>query len=182
MFDGGRGVTSCGTTDLRRIRQKVIIGVREQEINCTGICVTASSDGPALSLDINQPAANPAALAMAILSSTKSRKRAGSSPQVPLVIISQPLPGPVTGQAGPAPQIQPETAHQSGAATDGATAPADLGSYMDHISSEPDPPSSTNMSLPVTNDQPTRDDAPTSGEEETVVVSLCILTKQKISL
>lgn len=112
---------------------------------------------------------------MAILSSTKTRHRASSSPQVPLVIISQPLPGPITGQAGPAPQVRPETADQSGAATDSATAPAELGSNMNHISSEPDPPSSTNMtSLPVTNDQPTREDKPTSGEEETVVVSLFI--------
>lgn len=100
---------------------------------------------------------------MAILSSTKSRHRASSSPQVPLVIISQPLPGPITGQAGPAPQVRHETADQSGAATDSAAAPA-----------EPDPPSSTNMTSLMTNDQPSREDKPTSGEEETVVVSLFI--------
>ncbi|XP_038548459.1 uncharacterized protein LOC119882489 [Micropterus salmoides] len=41
------------------------------------------SDGPALSLDINQPAANPAALAMAILNSTRTRRRASSNPQCP---------------------------------------------------------------------------------------------------
>lgn len=124
---------------------------------------------------------------MAILSSTKSRHRASGSPQVPLVIISQPLPGPITSQAGPAPQVRPVTADRSSAATDGATAAAELGSDMNHISSQPDPPSSNNMtSRLVTNDPPTSEDTPTSGEEETGAVSLFIFihftTKQEISL
>lgn len=106
---------------------------------------------------------------MAILSSTKSRRRASSNPQVPLVIISQPLPGPITGQSSPAPQVRPETANQSSA--DASTEPV---LEVNHICSEPDEsPSSTNVtSLPVANDQPTSEDTPTAGEEEAVVVSL----------
>ncbi|XP_071780224.1 uncharacterized protein LOC139930835 [Centroberyx gerrardi] len=66
------------------------------------------SDGPALSLDINQSAADPAALAMAILNSAKSSSGAGSSSQVPLVIISQPVPTQTAaGQTGPASQVLP---------------------------------------------------------------------------
>lgn len=56
-------------------------------------------DGPALSLDINQSAVSPTALAMAILSSSKSRRKTRSSPQVPLVIISQPVPAPPTADS-----------------------------------------------------------------------------------
>lgn len=112
---------------------------------------------------------------MAILSSTKSRHRASSNPQVPLVIISQPLPGPITDQNSRVPQVRPETANQS--SSDGASvaaASAELVLEVNHISSEPEESSSaTRMtSLPVADGEPTREDTPTPGEE--VLVSLFI--------
>lgn len=142
-------------------------------IGCT-FCLPEG--GTALSLDISQPAANPAALAMAILSSAKSRRRASSSPQVPLVIISQPLPGPVTGQSSPAPQVRPEKPDQSSHA---ATASSAATQAEVVITIEPDEsPSSTDLtSLPVSHDQPTSEvtaseDPPTPEEVAVVVVSV----------
>ncbi|KAI3353957.1 hypothetical protein L3Q82_018450 [Scortum barcoo] len=135
------------------------------------------SDGPARSLDVNQPAANPAALAMAILSSSKSRRRAGSSPQVPLVIISQPLPGPVTSQSSPALQGPPEEPDQTV-----ANLQTKLVLEMNQISTDPEEPpgdvprSSAHITpLPVANDQPSSEsraseDTPTPEDEQTVVV------------
>lgn len=156
-------------------------------------------DGPTLSLDIDQPAANPAALAMAILNSAKSRCRASSNPQVPLVIISQPLPGPVAGQSGPAPQVWPERPDQSAGNADAgaAAAPPAATSHSDiqtevvvemiQISIDPNESagdgaqSSTDMaSLPVANDQPTSEATasnvtPTpAGEEAAAVVSVSL--------
>lgn len=105
---------------------------------------------------------------MAILSSSESIRRVSSNPQVPLVIISQPLPGPVTGQTG-SPVPQP-TADQSGADS-AIAATSDLVFELDRISTEPEePPLSTVASLPVA-DQITREDVPTPGEEQTVGVS-----------
>lgn len=149
-------------------------------------------DGPALSLDINQPAANPAALAMAILNSAKSRRRPSSNPQVPLVIISQPLPGPITGQNSPAPQVTVEKMVQSAAnaaanaTVSAATSQSDLQTEVvleiNQIVTDPDESpgdvarSSTDMtSLPLTNDQPTveptvSEDTPTPEEEQVVAV------------
>lgn len=156
-------------------------------------------DGPALSLDINQPAANPAALAMAILNSAKSRRRASSNPQVPLVIISQPLPGQITGQSSPAPQVPPEKPDQITANTVAAAAPSAATSQtdlqtevvleMNQISSDPDespgdvPRSSTHMTpLPVANNQPTSEpraseDTLTPEDEQAVVVVSVLLHK-----
>lgn len=68
--------------------------------------------GPALSLDIKPPAASPAALAMAILNSTKSARKVSSDTQVPLVIFSQPVPAPITSQSRPATPTLPPTADQ----------------------------------------------------------------------
>lgn len=114
---------------------------------------------------------------MAILSSTKSRRRASSNPQVPLVIISQPLPGPITGQSSPATQAPLETANQSDA--DGAAAAsADPVFKVSSVSTKPDEsPSPTHVtSLPVD----ISEDTPTAGEEPTVIVSLfSIITSMK---
>lgn len=103
------------------------------------------SDGPSLSLDISQPAANPAALAMAILSSTDSIGRTSSNHQVPLVIISQPLPGPVTGQnSSPAP---PLASNQSNADDSTVDLVLELDPNSDH--SEESLSSTNTASLPV---------------------------------
>ncbi|XP_068440651.1 E3 ubiquitin-protein ligase rnf168 isoform X2 [Clinocottus analis] len=110
------------------------------------------SDGPASSLDINQPAANPAALAMAILKSAKSRRRASSNPQVPLVIISQPIPGPVEGQSGPAPPLLPEKPDQTTAVPDLHT---EVVVEMNQISTDPGESPGGVTSIPVDEDQPT---------------------------
>lgn len=113
---------------------------------------------------------------MAILNSAKSRRRASSSPQVPLVIISQPLPGPITGQSSPAPQVRPEKPDQTSHAA--ATSSADVQAEV-VITIEPDEaPSSTDLtSLPVSHDQPTSEvtvseDPPTPEEVAVVVVSV----------
>lgn len=87
---------------------------------------------------------------MAILSSTKSRHGASSSPQVPLVIISQPLPGPITGQNSLAPQVRPDSANQSSA--------AELLLEVNHASSEPEEASTCMTSLPVADDEPIREE------------------------
>lgn len=76
-------------------KKHYVIFVLELKVFCDKIAIT---EGPALSLDINQPAADPAALAIAILSSAKSSSSARGNPQVPLVIISQPVAGPSTSQ------------------------------------------------------------------------------------
>lgn len=125
------------------------------------------SDGPSLSLDISQPAANPAALAMAILSSTDSIGRTSSNHQVPLVIISQPLPGPATGQdSSPAPLL---TSNQSNA----DDSMVDLVLELDHNSNQCEESlSSTNMaSLPVADGA---GEATPPSQETTVHVS-CLL-------
>lgn len=152
-------------------------------------CLTLP-DGPALSLDINQPAANPAALAMAILNSAKSRGRASNDPQVPLVIISQPLPGPVAGQSGPPPQVRAERSDES--AANAAAAPPAAESHADlqpevvvemiQISIDPNESpgdgarsSACVTSHPVANDRPTSEptasrDPPTPEREPAAVV------------
>lgn len=131
------------------------------------------SDGPALSLDISQPAANPAALAMAILSSSDSMGRTGSNHQVPLVIISQPLPGPITGQnSGPAP---PATADQ--ADPDGAVdSTVDLVLELQNVSMETEESlSSTNVtSLPAADGPSASGATPTSGEDAALHVSFLL--------
>ncbi len=156
-------------------------------------------DGPALSLDINQPAANPAALAMAILSSAKSRRRTSSNPQVPLVIISQPLSGPITGQSSLVPQVLPEKPDQTTSANSNTAAAADQSAAlsqtdiqtevvlkMNQISSGPDespdvPRSSTHITpLPVAKEQPTSEpraseDTPSPEDEQAVVVVSVLL-------
>lgn len=126
------------------------------------------SDGPALSLDISQPAANPAALAMAILSSSESISRTSSSHQVPLVIISQPLPGPITGQSSsPAPLVM---AHQGD--TDGAVdSTVDLVLELENISNETQP---NVTSLPVADGPSASEATPTSREDSAVRVSVVL--------
>ncbi len=143
-------------------------------------------DGPALSLDINQSAANPAALAMAILNSSKSRRRVSSNPQVPLVIISQPLTGPITGQRSPTPLGRPEKPDQTSsdadntAASSAATGPSKLQTEVvcdPHESPGEPAQTSTDMtSLPVANVEATNEpidseDTPSAEEEQAVVVS-----------
>lgn len=148
------------------------------------------TDGPSLSLDINQSAANPAALAMAILNSTKPSPRTRSSPQVPLVIISQPLPAPITGQTSSGSQVVQEAPDQ----------PPGLGLVETEVVSEsiqisdgsPDliQSSSHSTPLPVVNNQPTSEltgvsvsnTPPTREEEPAVDVSLTINTDQHRSI
>lgn len=110
----------------------------------SSVCLECSDD-PALSLDLSQPAANPAALAMAILGSTESTSTTSSNHQVPLVIISQPLPKTGTGQNAPL-----VTSHQGDA--DGADdCTVDLVLELDHISKETEESLSSSYvaSLPV---------------------------------
>lgn len=114
----------------------------------SSVCFECSDD-PALSLDLGQPAANTAALAMAILSSTESISKTSSNHQVPLVIISQPLPKTAaTGQNGSgAPLV---TTHQGD--TEGADdCTVDLVLELDQISKETEEPLSSSYvaSLPV---------------------------------
>ncbi|KAG7225960.1 hypothetical protein INR49_018561, partial [Caranx melampygus] len=108
--------------------------------------------GPSTSLDISQPAANPAALAMAILSSAKPTHKSSSSPQVPLVIISQPLPGPAAEQSSTCPQmLQEKPDHR----------PPDLGladiEVLESIQTSTDTDGSPDsiQLLPVVDNQPT---------------------------
>ncbi|KAL7400446.1 hypothetical protein ABVT39_012391 [Epinephelus coioides] len=137
------------------------------------------SDGPALSLDISQPAANPAALAMAILSSAKSRRRASSNPQVPLVIISQPLRepitgqsvisqpllGPVAGESSPAPQVPPKKLDQSGAELQ-----TEVVLEINQMSSDPEESPGDMTSFPMAHELPTDEDLPSAEAEPAVVV------------
>lgn len=131
------------------------------------------SDGPALSLDISQSAANPAALAMAILSTSESVSRTSSNHQVPLVIISQPLPGPITGQSsGPAPLAMADQGDPEGA----VDSTVDLVLELENISNEAEESlSSTNVtSLPVAGGPPAGEATPTSSEDSAVHVSVVL--------
>ncbi|XP_031735293.1 zinc finger protein 239-like [Anarrhichthys ocellatus] len=139
-------------TENEALKDKV--GHLECELKTQTVYKIKPSDGPASSLDINQSAADPAALAMAILNSSRSksrsRRRASGDPQVPLVIISQPLHGPITGQSSPAPPLLPMTPHQT---TDGLQTEVVL--EVNQISTDPDHHPQEVMSLPVDDDQPT---------------------------
>uniref|UniRef100_G3N8Z5 Uncharacterized protein n=2 Tax=Gasterosteus aculeatus TaxID=69293 RepID=G3N8Z5_GASAC len=110
-----------------------------------------SSDGPALSLDINQSAANPAALAMAILNSAKSRRRTRSNLQVPLVIISQP--GPITSQSSPTLPVLPEKPHQT-TSYDSEDSPTVVVLEVNQGSTDPDELPGEVTSLPLDKNQP----------------------------
>lgn len=133
------------------------------------------SDGPALSLDISQPAANPAALAMAILSSSDSISRSSSSHQVPLVIISQPLPGPITGRSSsPAPLPTAEQGDPEGA----VDSTVDLVLELETISNQTeDSPSSTSVTSQPASDGGAGGATPTSGEDGAVRVSAAVSPK-----
>lgn len=147
-------------------------------------------DGPALSLDINQSAVSPAALAMAILNSSKSRRKARSSPQVPLVIISQPVPAPITGQTSPAPPPPPPEKSDQTSAEATTEVELDMNQLSDPDESSGDviQSSSDMTSLPVANEPPPSEatgasvtdseDTPTP-EAEQAAVSLHVLPNQK---
>lgn len=134
------------------------------------------SDGPALSLDVGQPAANPAALAMAILSSSDSISRTSSNHQVPLVIISQPLPGPITGQySSPAPPV----AADPGGAVDSTV---ELVLELENISNQTEESLSSAAvtsfpvavtSLPAAGGPSASEATPTSGEHSAPHVGFC---------
>lgn len=101
---------------------------------------------------------------MAILSSSQSVSRTGSNHQVPLVIISQPLPGPITGQnSSPA---APGMADQDDA--DGAVdSTVDLVLELENISNETlESQTSTNVtSRPVADGPSASEAAAASGED-----------------
>lgn len=114
---------------------------------------------------------------MAILNSTKSRRK--TNPQVPLVIISQPLSGPIAGQSSPAPQLHPQqttsdTAAAAAAILSAAMSPSDLQTEVVSDPSEsPGEPARTTTdmtSLPVANEEavsePTASEAPPTADEE----------------
>lgn len=131
----------------------------------SSVCFECSDD-PALSLDLCQPAANPAALAMAILSSTESISKTSSNHQVPLVIISQPLPKTAIGQNGSGAPIV--TSNQGD--TDGADdCTVDLVLELDQISKETEESLSSSYvaSLPVA-DEPLVSEAMTTLREERI--------------
>lgn len=122
------------------------------------------SDEPALSLDLSQPAANPAALAMAILSPTESISKTSSNHQLPLVIISQPLPKTAIGQSGSgAPLVTSSQGDADGA--DDCT--VDLVLELDQISKESLSLSSYVASLPVAG-EPSVSEAMTTLREERI--------------
>lgn len=128
---------------------------------------------------------------MAILNSTKPTHRAGSSPQVPLVIISQPLPGPLAAQSSTSPQVLQEKPGQTAGLADIETEVV-LESIQISTDSDGSPDliqSSSHMtSLPVVNDQSTSEltgvsvtvgeDLPSREEEPAGDVSLIINTDQ----
>lgn len=139
-------------------------------------------DGPALSLDINQSAANPAALAMAILNSAKSRRRTRSNLQVPLVIISQP--GPITSQSSPTLPVLPEKPHQTTSydsedsptvvvleVNQGSTDPDELPGEVTSLPLDKNQPISEPTSLPVT----TVENMPSPEVDQSVVVVVSLL-------
>lgn len=136
------------------------------------------SDEPALSLDLSQPAANPAALAMAILSSTESMSKTSSNHQVPLVIISQPLPKTAIGQNGSGAALV--TSNQGDAdGADGCT--LDLVLELDQISKETEESLSSSYvaSLPVAG-QPSVSEAMTTLREERISYLLFLLRAIKV--
>lgn len=115
---------------------------------------------------------------MAILSSAKPTRRSSSSPQVPLVIISQPLPRPAAEQSSACPQVleekpdphQPDVGLADVEVLESIQTSTDTDGFPDSI-----------QSLPVVNDQPTSEltgvavtvseDPPTHEEEPAVNVS-----------
>lgn len=111
---------------------------------------------------------------------------------MPLVIISQPLPAPITGQSqsSPSPQEPPEEPDHTAAnanANTAATSQTDLQTEvvleMNQISTDDQSPggvtSADVTSLPVTNGQPASE-APPPPEEDAVVVVVVSVSEDRV--
>lgn len=134
-------------------------------INCS-----VSIDGSSHSQDENQAPESPPGLAMAILNATQSLPSSNINP--PVVIIRKPYPGlaSISGQSGGAPQVQVDPLQLSSAAEDCAV----LVSGSNYVATESDSSSLTytsTTSLPVTNDEPSNEEAHVSALVDAVVSS-----------